>query len=399
MEKVNGGLFIDDLLIEILLRLPLKTLFALKSVSKRWYRIISSPCFRQRYQSQRNEQDDSLSALLGFFQSVKQNSFMPTSPQLSNNGFVCLNLYGDLLIGSSNGLLLYYNHSFRVYRICNPITREWLSLPHSGDHLNNAIGFDVEGISDQDCKLEKFKFKVVCIKLSSFLVNTLEMEVFSSENKIWVEYTLLATTGCLLFRPLEYAVVIDGVYYWWERLHRVVAYDSKSSQELVVNIVEVIQLPERNSVTIERSFVLGKSKDGLLQYVTSDTFKIVIWVRDGIGASKWILRHTVSFMLMRHQYPDIMSSCDLILNQEALRNERNANVPELAALHPLNPDIVFIRLDKMIFQYCLDSGCLKRVQLHGNEIMLGESRLPKQPLDICKALFPYFLPTWAYSLL
>ncbi|KAK3035441.1 hypothetical protein RJ639_032866 [Escallonia herrerae] len=394
-------LFTDDLLIEILLWLPVEYLFKLKSVSKRWCRIISSSCFRRLYLSKVKVQDGSLSCLMGFFQSEAQVPFIPTCA-LADNDYTKL-LWsadcGESFFAASNGLLLYYNYHSMAYHVCNPITKQCLSLPQP--HycpFNAAVGFDVEANCEVAGKMGSLKFKVVCLVLESLteFTHTLKMECFSSDTRCWRDCTLRSEIGSILLRPREYAVVINGVYHWLESQNRVLAYDSKSSLGLDEDIAQVICLPDRYIGT-QRSSVLGKSKDGLLQYGYSDSFKIVVWVLEvnpsnADGRQQWVLRHTVSFKLMCHRYPDIMTSCDLILSGEDLQNERSANVPQLVAFHSFNSSVVFMRLDKKIICCCLDKGKLKVVQLRGSNYLLGERSGSNLPVVRQNTMIPYFSP-------
>ena len=56
-------------------------------------------------------------------------------------------------------------------------------------------------------------------------------------------------------------------------------------------------------------------------------------------------------MLLHHLYPDLLSSCDLILNKSILQNERFANVPLFLVFH--EPEFVFLRLGNSVLVYCL----------------------------------------------
>ncbi|KAF0911865.1 hypothetical protein E2562_012346 [Oryza meyeriana var. granulata] len=142
-EKIGG----DGLLVEILSRVPYKSLVRFKCVSRRWRRVISHPDHRNllpRYQIQ---------ALAGFYtdyhiQSYDRQSMAhrfkavpaPEPPPLIDPSFSflpkCESLY---LRDSCNGLLLCRcwklneRKAFKTfnYVVCNPATKKWVVLPDS----------------------------------------------------------------------------------------------------------------------------------------------------------------------------------------------------------------------------------------------------------------------------
>ncbi|KAK9999349.1 hypothetical protein SO802_018952 [Lithocarpus litseifolius] len=160
---------------------------------------------------------------------------------------------------------------------------------------------------------------------------------------------------------------------------------------IVFVVIVFLNLPETDPYVVERSAMLGESKDGLLQYGRSDCFGIKVWVLEhcvtiiGRISPRWVMRHNLSFMLLHHLYFDLLSSCDLILNNSIPQNERFAHVPLLLAFH--EPEFVFQRLGNSVVVYCLVQQKLEQVSIQPNGGIV-----PLQ--DNYRKVFPFFWSTW-----
>ncbi|KAM0848802.1 hypothetical protein ACQ4PT_054120 [Festuca glaucescens] len=124
----------DDLIVEILSRVPAKSLCRFKCVSKHWLNLIHHPDHRKRLAQ----------PLVGFFyNSNSQNRFPRTALHFFNASgsgrplfypsFAFLPDYRRLdLIDCCNGLLLCYWDDASgddSYVVCNPATEQWVALP------------------------------------------------------------------------------------------------------------------------------------------------------------------------------------------------------------------------------------------------------------------------------
>jgi hypothetical protein len=143
----------DDLLVEILSRVPAKSLCRFKCVSKHWLGITNDRHHRRKLPQ----------TLAGFFYTSTYERDIPISSLrfVSASGSSCPLIYPYLAFLPSNlkvevfdccnGLLLCRSWSdsdagddFR-YIVCNPATEQWLVLPdpsHAGDVGKVRLGFD-----------------------------------------------------------------------------------------------------------------------------------------------------------------------------------------------------------------------------------------------------------------
>ncbi|CAN6212011.1 unnamed protein product [Urochloa humidicola] len=151
----------DGLVVEILARLPAKSLCRFKCVSRRWRSLISDPAHRALLAQ----------TLSGFFFKSSGRGWgftgLPSSvtPLGGDDGSPLVDsalsflppTYGKIeIMDSCNGLLLLFCSDERAspppfYVVCNPATREWVALPQPKytDHCRGdiqvwyaAVGFD-----------------------------------------------------------------------------------------------------------------------------------------------------------------------------------------------------------------------------------------------------------------
>ncbi|XP_050231788.1 F-box protein At5g07610-like [Mercurialis annua] len=183
----------DDLLCEILMRIPYKSAFVCKTICKRWLLLISDPYFIARsvaFHHLRQEQqcDDDQPALSLEFLPLYRRKKGPI-----------------IVVGSCNGLLLCI-YGFNLHRasslassssrfasfVCNPFTRQWAAIP-GPPRVPSCMGFICDPyfeMNEQMCINSSCKFKVVAVpRFNTQTGDTTEfhVDVFSSETGKWAK--------------------------------------------------------------------------------------------------------------------------------------------------------------------------------------------------------------------
>ncbi|OAY75768.1 F-box protein [Ananas comosus] len=163
----------DDMLAEILAKLPLKPLFRFKCVSKSWRGLISENHLRRR-----------LPLLTSgvFYCSGPGPHNGPRYAFASDDGGLeeCdLDFFPFLrsstLVDSCNGLLLFYAAHPAAFYVANPITRRWRALPRpQGRTRLSILAFDPSASPD---------YKVICF--TGWRPRGADIETFSSETGEW----------------------------------------------------------------------------------------------------------------------------------------------------------------------------------------------------------------------
>ncbi|GAV66774.1 F-box domain-containing protein [Cephalotus follicularis] len=370
----------DDILCNILFRLPPESVFKFITVSKKWLHLICSPSFRHSYLSWWKTN----SRLLGFF--VCNSSYLGRSRDgvrrpKSEPALLLLSTCeeGDDLtfsgilkqlgyfIDSSNGFLLCGRHP-KTYYVWNPNTKEKYQLPRPRVYFEElCMAFMVE-----ECPDGSVCYKVIRAKCDRILdeVNTVTIESFSSDTTTW-SYSTLTCSSTLSLSPRTVATVIGGVIHWYAEHGNVAIYKPDDEDRHI----ELIKLP--GSYDCDEK-VLGESFDGLLQYGESTESGMAIWVleREPSGSIfKWNLRCKLKFKTMWKKNPTPMIKF-------------SSKETQILSFLPQNSESVFIRSGCHVFLYHFESERVELVHYNGRGSFIS--------WDLCRVV-PYFIPAWPYS--
>ncbi|KAL7229417.1 hypothetical protein ACSBR2_008011 [Camellia fascicularis] len=180
----------DDLLNQILLYLPIRSLLRFKSVSKHWLSLITNPhflhlrttrpnprpsgLFLYRYSHQIHPEFDFLSLL---------NYESPSKPPF--NALTFVDDPSDLrILQSCNGLLLCRGLHLYIY---NPTTSQFATLPQPPRRVLTPLRcyttFYAYNLAFDPSKSPHYK--VVSVNFSCGLPDHYELEIFSSETGLW----------------------------------------------------------------------------------------------------------------------------------------------------------------------------------------------------------------------
>ncbi|XP_050259667.1 putative F-box protein At3g23970 [Quercus robur] len=191
----------NDLLLEILHRLPLKPAHRFKCISKRWGYLISQPQFAQRF-IQRMKllfplQSPPFSL---FFQCYSPEPFPIEFKQFHrDSNFRSSNFFFNFLppnpkppiyLGSSNGLVLCSTTILyqKDYYVCNPLTGKWVFLPWPPYFDKYVLAGFVCYASYDDIDTINTQFKVVRVTpggINQIRAGQLCVEIFSSDTSEW----------------------------------------------------------------------------------------------------------------------------------------------------------------------------------------------------------------------
>lgn len=393
-NSVRDALSSDDILCDILLRLPPESVFKFIIVSKRWLKCICSYVFRHSYLRRWKVS----SRLLGF---VVCNSLYlgrrpgglrrtPSEPALP---FLSTCQEGDDLkysgilkrlgyfIDSSSGLLLCGRHP-KTYYVWDPVTKQQHKLPRPRVYFEElCMAFIAEDSPDDSICYKVIRAKCEC-KLNE--VSTVTIETFCSKTTTWY-YSILTCTSTLSLCPWTVATVIRGVVHWFAMRGNIAIYDQKQEERHIA----VVQLP--GSYDFDEQ-ILGESSDGLLQYGISCKSGMEIWVLEkeidnhtslyssnAHFKTRWTLRYRLNFKTMWKKNPSVMT---------AYRTCSKSKETQILSFLSQNSESVYIRSGDNIFLCHLQSKEVEVVQYDGR----GSSIL----WDFSKVV-PYFKPAWPHS--
>ncbi|BFG40174.1 hypothetical protein CerSpe_264530 [Prunus speciosa] len=334
-----------DLLCNILYRLSHKDLLKCKMVAKSCHQIISHVWLR-RFWSQ--------SPLLGlYFCTLPQPddtdhqiifAFVQEYPFLKKSlpDFYYLVRYqkrntSDNHLDCCNGLVLRYNPSTYQFCVCNPITKQHVSIPttclHENEYFCAALAFDP--IESNHFRVVRIDYSRQMTSLNSTSTSTpldMVMDIFSSRLRQWVRHGLqldpMFIEGFKTFKLCRHFVYLRGVLYSLTSSGKILCIDLNTIKARAFDLPhgpEDDDADDKMGATTMGMGCLGISR-GLVCYVKRDSSKTFrFWSYDdrqctsGSGGDQWTLRHSVSeedlqgrvrwLLIMTYNDP-VMSSFD-----------------------------------------------------------------------------------------
>ncbi|PAN09919.1 hypothetical protein PAHAL_2G057900 [Panicum hallii] len=330
----------DDPLVEILSRVPVKSLCRFKCVSKAWRDLIADPLHRRKLPQ----------TLEGFFCGLRYEDgedgyggdgccgggghwldsvfidLVGRSAPLVDPSFSFLTkklpgIKHVRILHSCNGLLLLRHgpvphtdtHTLG-YVVCNPATQEWVAVPSSGwlysdppegedeDDDDREIGEDTYLIFDPAVSPH---FKLLQFLMKANILNEVGLRTYSSETGVWTdrsaerrrleeggESTQLGSFGTIL-SSLGSAFV-NGM------LHFIVDHIQKD-EDLIVAVDwegktrRFISWPQSHNC--RGPAFLGQSQGHLYcisEQIEGNSTQITIWVLEDYDKEEWVMKHSVS---------------------------------------------------------------------------------------------------------
>ena len=216
----------EDVLMQILVRLPVKCLFRFKYVSKSWCSLIKSPRFTHLHVTRAKNGDqegvilvkrfikDERKIVLSLHSKDESLSLQVVAPDFEVPYSTYLNM---ILVGTCHGIIcLKSNKSGGIY-LCNPATREFLALPDRPFRcpqgyfcLVGEMGFGFDAISD-DFKI--ITFTGISPKEYNYDLNSCKVEIYSLSTNSWRELDPDVTLPEWVYNP-RFSVLFNGCFHW-----------------------------------------------------------------------------------------------------------------------------------------------------------------------------------------
>ncbi|KAL3324948.1 hypothetical protein AABB24_038853 [Solanum stoloniferum] len=294
----------EEIIINILNRLPLKSLAKFKCISKNWRKYITE-IYRRRFQWLEPY-------LLGFFCLEKrcQSCFFYSSKEsplvIGSSLDESVNFIGErvYIVASSNGFLLCnkIRSRQRVYYVYNPATRQRLDVPKTPISMDDPyVGFTCNVDEDED---DSVSFTIVRYVISEFYQSSITIESFSSAINVWTDYKLIVDVPHALYPSLDEtslssAGVVDGVFFWLNYT-LITIYDS------VNKCFWAMELPENLIFYYPRSCCLGLSGGELCFASNRWTTTITCWRLNNFPSqdnAEWIIKYVINVATVIKEYP------------------------------------------------------------------------------------------------
>ncbi|KAG2562039.1 F-box protein At5g49610-like [Panicum virgatum] len=305
-----ASLLTDDLIMEILSRLPVRSVHRFKCVCKRWRDLIACPAHREKLPQ----------TLAGFLYTTYPGGYRHHLAAVSAATVIDsvdaslaflrpMNYTKIRLVDTCNGLLLcscYNNNNEERLVVCNPATQRWTELPPppqpqpTTDYCAQHLAFDPAVSPSHFCVLD-FEATVKEWHLTG-------VSIYSSRTRAWTHRDIGLVDKIVL---VSGSVFVGGMLHLPGKLCK----DGRNSIEDDDNFVLVLvdkECKAWKTVRAPRGFysgAIGLSQE-CLHYVTrspapltildddnEDTLllasEIAVWCLKDYDSREWVLKHTV----------------------------------------------------------------------------------------------------------
>ncbi|VAI83850.1 unnamed protein product [Triticum turgidum subsp. durum] len=316
-----ASLFNIDLILEILSRLPARSVHRFKCVSMLWRDLIADPANHKKLPQ----------TLAGFLYTSFYNSgyrhhfagfsggaasFNPSLPYLHPNKDE-----GITLVDACNGLLLYrrYNSSRHDYHfvVCNPATGRWVELPPQPqtqermNRLNHTAGLAFDPAVSSH-------FHVLCFERTFPETLITGVNIYSSRTGGWIHRDSGIVEKATLFRSK--CVFVGGMLYIMGNLEDINGEYVLVGVDMEGKVWKTIRVPYGSKFG-----TIGLSK-GCLHYAIAPlnnnneilVSEIALWCLKDCDSKQWVLKHTASIDTLismtweKYRVVEIHPDCDTI---------------------------------------------------------------------------------------
>lgn len=306
MNSINSknGFFPDEIILQILARLPIKSLFRFRTVCKNWCQLLSERYFVQLY----NEMSVKSSMILVEITEVSE----------SKSSLICVDYSRGVtefpldflkdrvkVRASCNGLLCCSSIPDRgVFYVCNPMTREFKVLPRSRERPVTRFYPDGEttlvGVA---CDLsDNSKFSVVLAgyhrPFGQTPTKTFICMVYNSEMNRWRKFVTLQEEHFTQMNRNQ-VVFVNGMLHWLT-----VSYSCVLVLDLEIDVWRKIYLPAEMSYGKGNRMYLLESY-GCLSVVQISGALMDIWVMEDYENQIWKMVDRVSLRCIRGLAPGV----------------------------------------------------------------------------------------------
>ncbi|CAK7356313.1 unnamed protein product [Dovyalis caffra] len=349
----------EDVIVEILSRLPAKTVMRMKLVSKAWHHLISNVC-ALRLSAAAAAHPPGFLFLCSVSKFLRPSEYdiagyacYPDGHDCSANSDGFVDAYSSLLpfklstdhyFDCCNGLLLFTRREIQenslYYYVCNPTTKQCVAIPNPRPRtypFSASLAFD---------PAKSPHYKVVRFLYPEEIVSSpVKLDIFSSDTGKWVRRS--AMLSIQLPPPpagwnscIRRSIYLDGRIYKLSVVNYLLRFDLNAHSDVA------IELPHKK---VTRCYGFIGTSRGSLYYSNHDESRLMIsfWLLEDRcqGDPFWTLRHRVSMDYLTSKYPEVHNSSFHF---------------DAYAIHPA-ADIVFLGIHNMVLSYDLKTNKFEEV--------------------------------------
>ncbi|KAM1191581.1 hypothetical protein PS2_011841 [Malus domestica] len=296
----------SPVVLQILSKLPIKSLFRSKTVCKLWYRLVSDEYFIQLY-NETSAKNPML--LVEVSDSLGSKSDLIVVDNRRGVSEFSLDFVRDRVKvrASCNGLLCCSSIPDKdVYYLCNPMTREFKLLPKSRErHVTRFYPDGEATLVGLACNLSTQKFNVVLAGYHRTFGHrsdgTFVCMIFDSESNKWRKFVSFHGDQFTHMNKNQ-VVFVNGALHWLTGSSCILTLN------LEYDVWRKMSLPEQVTCVSGNRFYLLES-DGCLSVIQISDAWMKIWVLKEYESEEWHLVDTVSLRCIKGLVPGIFPIC------------------------------------------------------------------------------------------
>ncbi|KAF8369587.1 hypothetical protein HHK36_032391 [Tetracentron sinense] len=292
----------DDLMTEILSRLPVKSLVKFKSVCKRWLSLISNPHFCHIH-CRGNPLSVSGLFLHKHSSLIKPEfDFVPFDGNATGIPFRSLSFIDDAtgikMVGSCNGLFciscLKDSERRHTHYIYNPATKQHTTLPR-------PVGTNVVALNLAFDPSKSPHYKAVCVRRSGESFEIYQIEIYSSETGSW------RPSGNPFYD--SYEVVFHNAVYWNGAIHWIGMLETSLYFDIEQENLGTMPMPPKYEGQDEGGIVYFGESRGHMHLIeiygppATTQFDVLEMESD---YSKWVVKYHVDLDALPTAYPEMV---------------------------------------------------------------------------------------------
>ncbi|CAH9142123.1 unnamed protein product [Cuscuta epithymum] len=351
-SKING-VFHDDVLVEVLQRAPPDSVARCKAVCKRWRDLISTPFFFDRFRGHHQLMSREVECVATRCSTAAHLFlFHPHFERLFSLDFLPFyeaSINWKFVMGFCEGLLLLCDprniyHLF--YYIVNPITKTWAGLPAAPPWVHRYLDVIVGFAYYPDLPRPRFKIVRILLPRKHRRASGFEVVTFCSETGKWAQGTVTFPEPIVwtCFMAFQHAVFYQGYLHWMDEEMRAILYDVENDK-----IACILNRPKEAALEAEGLFCFGLCSGrfyaAALHYATLRIWELK---HQGHGRPEWTMQRQVH----------LQDGSSIKHGREWLPVISTLRLP-LLAIHPLDINVVYIRIQNEVISCNLRTKTLK----------------------------------------
>ncbi|XP_023767535.1 putative F-box protein At3g23970 [Lactuca sativa] len=279
----------------------------------------------------------------------------------------------------SNGLVLccWRSPTPFDYYICDPLTRQWITLPRRGPKYHEFFKEGLITRVNEDHMLTSY----IVVRLKHFKSNYLNLEIFSSQTGKWIGNKLPCPISIKLWERVEGSIYCYGALHWQvindKGIHVMLAFDPYKDPKCV----RLISFPDDRDFQSEENDIgtlqLCGESQGTLRYFEvahgrKQFYLFSMWSMKDYEKGEWCCEFRVR-------------RSDLHSNDLELSNwlSRYGWFTPLS-FHPLNPNVVYM--------YCMEPGRIVSYNILNRRLDVASK--PIGQFISSYFAIPFVLPRW-----